>query len=255
MKTFAPNRELSASVRCFEVIETTDAMTRTLLPATGLVVGLRYAGSATSLEAEAPRSSPPCAIVGLQGTARRMHTSMGGGMIVARLRAAHSGRFIGESVHELFGETLSLDQVARPCDVARASSRIREAQNDAERIAIFEELLLAISRPWRSDPLVLRVLHAIDKTAGSVRISALARVAALSQDALEKRFRRSVGATPKQYASIVRLRRAIAAHEPGRSLTQVSLDAGYCDQSHFIRHFRQVTGEAPRGFLASAEYC
>lgn len=77
----------------------------------------------------------------------------------------------------------------------------------------------------------------------------------LSQDALEKRFRRVVGATPKQYASVVRLRRAVEAFGTGRSLTQISLDAGYCDQSHFIRHFRQVTGEAFRGFLATAEYC
>jgi transcriptional regulator GlxA family with amidase domain len=255
VRTFAPRRELSGFVRCFDVIETTEEMTRTLLPDAGLLVGLRYAGSATSLDAEAPRSSPLNAIVGLRSTARRVHTSVGGGMILARLSTAHSGRFFGESVHELFGETLSLDQVARPHEVARAASRIMGAQDDAERVAIFEEFFLAISRPWRSDPLVLRALHAIDETSGSVRISALARVAALSQDALEKRFRRSVGATPKQYASIVRLRRAVQACEAGRSLTQVALDAGYCDQSHFIRHFRQVTGEAPRGFLGSAEYC
>jgi transcriptional regulator GlxA family with amidase domain len=263
MRTFTPRLELSAFVRCFEVIETTEEMTRTLLPDTGLVVGFRYAGSATSLDAGAPRLSPHSAIVGLRSTARRMRTSVGGGMVVARLRAAHSGRFFGESVHELFGETLSLDQVARPRDVASASSRIMGAQNDAERIAIFEELLLAISRPWRSDPHVLRALHAIDQASGSVRVSALARVAALSQDALEKRFRRSVGATPKQYASIVRLRRAVAAYGAAkgtakgtaRSLTQISFDAGYCDQSHFTRHFRQVTGEAPRDFLASAAFC
>jgi AraC-like DNA-binding protein len=254
-RILSPSAELSAFVRCFEVIETTDEMTRTLLPDTGVVVGLRYAGSATSLEAETPRLSPHSAVVGLRSTARRMHTSRGGGMIVARLRPGHSGRFLGESLHELFGETLSLDQVTRPREVAHASSRILEAQSDSERVAIFEGLLSAIARPWQSDPLVLRALHAIDETAGSVRISALARSTPLSQDALEKRFRRAVGATPKQYASIVRLRRAVAAYGAGHTLTQVSLAAGYCDQSHFIRHFRQVTGEAPRGFLASVEYC
>jgi transcriptional regulator GlxA family with amidase domain len=237
------------------VIETTEEMTRTVLPETGLVVGLRYAGRATSRDGEVPRSSPHSAIVGLRTIARRMHTSAGGGMIVARLRPAHAGRFFGQSVHELFGETLSLDQAASPRDVARASSRLLGAQDDAERVAIFEELLLALSRPWQVDPLVLRALDAIDKTSGSVRISALARVVALSQDALEKRFRRSVGATPKQYASIVRLRRAVQAHATGMSLTQVSADARYCDQSHFTRHFRQVTGEAPRDFLASTPYC
>lgn len=230
-------------------------MTRTLLPETGLLIGLRYAGSATSLGAETPRPSPRNAIVGLRTTARHMRTSVGGGMIVARLHAAHAGRFLGESVHELFGQTLSLDEVARPRDVARASERMMEAQGDAERVAIFEDLLLAITRPWPSDPHVVRAIHAIDETSGSVRIGALARVTALSQDALEKRFRRSVGATPKQYASIVRLRRAVDAYRTGRTLTQVSLEGGYCDQSHFIRHFRQVTGGAPRELLVSGRYC
>jgi AraC-like DNA-binding protein len=253
-RTFAPRWELSA-VRCFEVIETTEEMTRTLLPDTGLVVGLRYAGSATSLEAEVPRVSPDSAIVGLRSTARRMCTSAGGGMIVARLRPGRAGRFFGDSVHELFGETLSLEEVAPAREVARAASGIVGARDDGERVAIFEALLLAIARPWRSDALVLRALGAIDESCGSVRMSALARAAGLSQDAFEKRFRRAVGATPKQYASIVRLRRAVEARGTGRSLAQVALDAGYCDQSHFTRHFRQVTGQAPQGFLASAAYC
>ncbi len=253
--SFAPRAELSDLVRCFEVIETTEEMTRTLLPDTGLLIGMRYAGSATSLESEVPRLSPRFSIVGLRTSARRMRTSAGGGMIVARLRAAGSGSLFGEPVHELFGETLSLDEVARPSEVARASSRLMTAGGDAERIAIFEDLFLSLARPRESDPVVVRALRAIDETSGSVRISALARLTALSQDALEKRFRRAVGATPKQYASIVRLRRAVDAYRTGRSLTQVSVEGGYCDQSHFIRHFRQVTGQAPRGFLSLAEYC
>ena len=230
-------------------------MTRTLLPDTGLVIGMRYAGSATSLEAGTPRSSPATAIVGLRTTTRRMRTSAGGGMLLARLRTAHSGRFFDESAHALFGKTLPLEQVADPREVARASSRLLVAQNDAQRIAIFTAFFLAMSRPWRSDPLVLRALQVIEESSGALRMSALARVAALSQDALEKRFRRAVGATPKQYASIVRLRCAVEAYRTGQSLTQVSFGAGYCDQSHFTRHFRQVTGEAPSGFLGSAEYC
>ncbi len=253
-RRFAPGPQLATFVRCFEVIETAEPMTRTLLPEPGLVVALRYAGTAAALETGAPRASPRCAIVGMRSSARRMQSSAGG-MIVARLRPGHSERFLRAAAHELFGETCSLDQVVHPREVDRASSRIMAARSDAERIAIFEGFLLAGSERRPADPLVLRALAALDESAGCIRITALARIAGLSQDALEKRFRRAVGATPKQYASIVRLRRAIAAYETGRSLTEVAIDAGYCDQSHFNRHFRQVTGEAPRGLLASAAYC
>ncbi|MBL8953344.1 MAG: helix-turn-helix transcriptional regulator, partial [Myxococcaceae bacterium] len=85
------------------------------------------------------------------------------------------------------------------------------------------------------------------------RITALAKQLGLELDALEKRFRAVVGSTPKQFASVVRLQRAVAAYRRGASLTQAAFDAGYFDQSHFIRAFRAATGEAPRTFLRRAQ--
>jgi len=83
----------------------------------------------------------------------------------------------------------------------------------------------------------------------------LARDLGVSQEVLEKRFRRRVGATPKQFASILRFRRAIAVHRPGRDLGSLALEAGYYDQAHFNRQFRFVTGSAPGALLTSEEYC
>jgi methylphosphotriester-DNA--protein-cysteine methyltransferase len=255
MKTYSPSGRLSPYIRCFEVIETTERMTRTLLPDTALAVGFRYAGGAALLEDGAHQLVPDNSITGLRGTARQMHTSAGGGVVIAKIRAACAGVFFGASLHELFGQTQPLEEVAHRRAVVRASYSVLRASNDAQRIAAVEQFFLAILRRWRPDPIVLRALRTIDTASGPVRISALAREAALSQDALEKRFRRSVGTTPKQYASIVRLRRAVESYGPGLSLAQLSLAAGYCDQSHFNRQFRQVTGAAPREFLQAAEYC
>jgi AraC-like DNA-binding protein len=255
MKKFAPSEEFSSGIRYFEVVETTLGMTRWLLPDTGFVVAFRFAGSATLLEGAVRQPMPNCAVTGLRGTARRMLTSPHGGLIVAKLREACAGRFLAAPLHELYGQTRSLDQVLSPGEVARTSFRIARAEGDAERVAILEQFFRRIARPWQPDAVVLGAVRAIDAASGSVRVSELARAAAISQDALEKRFRRAVGATPKQYASIVRLRHAIRSYVPGSSLTRVSLEAGFCDQSHFIRQFRQVTGVPPREFLAAAKYC
>ncbi|MDB5217319.1 MAG: transcriptional regulator, AraC family [Myxococcaceae bacterium] len=175
--------------------------------------------------------------------------------MVAKLHAACAGRFFGVAADELFGEVLSLDDVVRPSEVARASSAIFRARSDAERIAILERFFHAIARPWRPDPTVLRAVRAIDAASGAVRVTALARGAALNQDTQEKRFRRDVGTSPKQLACIVRIRRAVESWRQGRSLTRISAEAGYCDQSHFIRQFRQVTNLTPHEFFASAEHC
>src|SRR6185312_8848511 len=51
-----------------------------------------------------------------------------------------------------------------------------------------------------------------------LKIAALASQLYISRDALEKRFRASIGTSPKHFSSILRLRRAIATHEPGKSL-------------------------------------
>jgi len=39
------------------------------------------------------------------------------------------------------------------------------------------------------------------------------------------------------------------------SWSRLALAAGYFDQSHFIREFRSVTGEAPERFFRAGGYC
>jgi transcriptional regulator GlxA family with amidase domain len=89
---------------------------------------------------------------------------------------------------------------------------------------------------------------------GAISIRSLAAGLGLSQDRLEKRFRQVVGASPKRYCSILRLRYVLAGSQT-RSLVELALEAGYYDQSHFVREFRAVTGEPPRKFFGSIEYC
>jgi methylphosphotriester-DNA--protein-cysteine methyltransferase len=72
---------------------------------------------------------------------------------------------------------------------------------------------------------------------------------------LEKRFRRAVGASPKQFASIVRLRGAIKQYRPGVSLTRLSADAGYYDHAHMARDFRSAIGKTPQDFFRTDDHC
>jgi methylphosphotriester-DNA--protein-cysteine methyltransferase len=117
------------------------------------------------------------------------------------------------------------------------------------------ELLLASRRGAPRDPLVNAALRAIGGSPERVRIGALAAQVGVGQDTLEKRFRRGVGATPKQLASILRLRHAVEGYQRQPSLTRLALDAGYFDQSHFVRALRSATGESPRRFFGAARWC
>jgi AraC-like DNA-binding protein len=74
----------------------------------------------------------------------------------------------------------------------------------------------------------------------------------LSQSALERRFRKVVGLSPKKFAALVRLRHAVRLRAGGADFTAVAHGAGYFDQAHFINDFRRVTGSAPDAFFRQA---
>lgn len=89
----------------------------------------------------------------------------------------------------------------------------------------------------------------LEQGPGAKRIDDLTRYIGLSQSALERRFRRVVGISPKKFASLVRLRRAVRLRAAGADFAAVALAAGYCDQAHFINDFRRATGRAPDAFF------
>lgn len=257
VKQFAPGPALAPFVRVFEIVETADdeAVTRTLFPDVGITVGFRYAGCATLMNGASRRVLPHAAVVGLRTTVRRMQTSASGGIVLAKFRAAGAASFFSTSLRHLFGEMHALDERMDRDAVGRTSRQIIAATSDAERVALVERFLLARQRSFSPDPLVGGALRAICAAAGAIRVGQIARDLLVSQDTLEKRFRRVVGASPKQFASIVRLRRAVELSRDATTLTALAQDAGYYDQAHFIRDFRAFTGDAPGHFFLNASYC
>lgn len=255
VRRFAPSEALAPFVRVFEIVEARDTVTRVLMPEPSAIVGLRYRGESTSIERSAAHHVPDAVLTGPRVSARTMRTSAGGGIVLAKLREAGAPRFFGEPMDRLLDATVALDELLPAREVAGASSRIASAGSDPERIAILEQLLRGRARPVAPDPLVARALRAIHDAPASIRIGALARALEVSQDTLEARFRRVVGMSPKQLASVLRLRRAVDPTRREPSLARRSVEAGYYDQSHFARHFRAVTGVAPSRLLGTDELC
>jgi AraC-like DNA-binding protein len=89
---------------------------------------------------------------------------------------------------------------------------------------------------------------------GNLPIRALAAETGCSGKHLITLFREGVGATPKAYARLLRLDRVVKMLAGGRrgDWADIALACGYYDQAHFIREFRQFTGEPPAAFLARA---
>lgn len=93
------------------------------------------------------------------------------------------------------------------------------------------------------------VRHAADGLAVGDRVRDTAERLGISERRLRDVFTASVGVSPKHFARITRLRRALAAagRVPLASLAQV---AGYYDQSHMAAEFRAMMHVAPGEFAA-----
>ena len=76
-------------------------------------------------------------------------------------------------------------------------------------------------------------------------------MAGLSLRHFQRRFRALTGLNPKHYARICRIGYAVHRKEldPQSSWTALAHEAGYADQSHFIRDFKALTGTLPSRFL------
>ena len=102
------------------------------------------------------------------------------------------------------------------------------------------------------DLLVMSAISMIYKSKGNIRIKELLNELHISQSALEKRFRQVVGASPKKFASIVRLKNTISSYNRNKSLTDLGYEAGFYDQAHFIKEFKHFTGDSPETFFRTS---
>ena len=85
--------------------------------------------------------------------------------------------------------------------------------------------------------------HSVDDLCGKVFVG---------KRQLQRSFQDNIGISPKTYGRIVRFKGAYdyVQRNPHTTWTEISYHFGYADQSHFIRDFKEFTGENPRSFLA-----
>ena len=77
----------------------------------------------------------------------------------------------------------------------------------------------------------------------------LLKISAMSRSNFMKRFRIVAGVSPMQF--VIRKRIAHAARMiavSDLSISQIAIECGFCDSSHFSKCFRNVTGESPRAY-------
>jgi AraC-like DNA-binding protein len=132
--------------------------------------------------------------------------------------------------------------------------RLAEAPSDAARVAQADAFLLRrLARSTRDPQLSLRAAQLLSASYGQLTIERLATSHGLSYRRLERAFARDVGLSPKHFARVVRVQRALelSTVQRGTTLAQLAADSGYADQAHFSREFSRLIGVSPGLFFAA----
>ncbi|MGD2070428.1 MAG: helix-turn-helix transcriptional regulator [Gemmatimonadota bacterium] len=182
-------------------------------------------------------------------------------LVAVRFRPGGARAFIDVPAGELVDDWVDADALWGPF-AAELWERMAETGSTGRRVRLLEGALTARTgaAPDHVDPLVLRAAALLagdghrspQAPEGPRRAPAVARVAdrlGVSRRHLERRFRGDVGLSPAQLRRVGRLRRAAGLIAGSTdTLGQVAVRAGYHDQAHMGRDFRELAGVTPGGY-------
>ncbi len=252
-ETYIPCAILKPYIQSFVIDEKEKEEAYTVIPGTGLVIGFQYKGKLSYLDDKKQIVLSTAGITGMLDSYRQFKNEAGTGTVLVLFKEAGAAPFFRQPLHELFRESISLDNFMLRSELLLLEEKLCEASTGPGKINVVEDFLIARMKPHENDPLVMAALSLIHKNKGNIRITELAKQLHTSQSPLEKKFRKVIGASPKKFASIVRIKNTIAHYTPGESLTGLGYEAGYYDQAHFIKEFKTFTGQTPESYFSSGE--
>jgi AraC-like DNA-binding protein len=247
--TYIPCDILKPYIRVLAISESEVAGAFKILPGTELVIGFQYKGNLSYREGDKNIPLAGFGLTGLLDQARIFSHAADIGSVLVYFKEGAAVSFFKNPIHELFGESISLEHFMLRSELLIFEEKLQASKTDIEKIDIVENFLISKLSTTPPDLLVVSALSMIYKSRGNIRIKKMLTELHISQSALEKRFRQVVGASPKKFASIVRFKNTINSYDPDKSLTDLGYEAGFYDQAHFIKEFRNFTGDSPEVFF------
>jgi AraC-like DNA-binding protein len=173
------------------------------------------------------------------------------GSIDLKLSPLGAYTLTGMPLSELTGACVALEDVFGPAG-RELVTRIRESEDWNVRFDLMEAFLLTrFAGGPQPDPAVVWAWKRLRASHGGARVEALAAELGCSRRYLRDGFVRQVGLSPKTVGRLLRFQhvRDRIGRAPLR-WGEVAHSAGYADQSHLNREFRDLAGITPSDFVS-----
>ncbi len=140
----------------------------------------------------------------------------------------------------------------------KIESELFEAKTFVGKVIAIENFLIQQLRNNFTKHMAIRIddsIALINSTQGKISIEELASHACLSNKQYGRIFKNYIGISPKRFLRIVRFQHAIYNKQlnPNISLTKLSYNCGYFDQSHMINDFKELSGKVPKLYFSECE--
>lgn len=202
---------------------------------------------------DSPRRFVGPVVSGAHSQPYMIHTAQQASLLGVRFKLGCAREVIGVPLDALGNDHVALSDIWGSAAFALQDS-VMTATTPEERCARVERSLAARLRGTRGPhPAIAAAVSALVGAEDPSPVTAVACASGLSARRFIEVFRRDVGLRPKQFARIMRFCRALRllSRCPHESLSSLALEAGYYDQAHFTREFKELSGLSPTAYRSA----
>ena len=243
-----PTERLKPYIKYYVVSENVRENQYKVFPSSGLVIGFQYRGQLSTIKNDGEMKLAASGITGISDSYKIFKNSANIGTILVYFTEIGFTHFTSSPANELFNQSISLYYVFNKAKVSETEEKLVLAKTDKQHIHIVEQFFLSQLKDIQNDQLIVEAVKLIYQSKGTIKIKELNEKLLISQSPFEKRFRKLVGTTPKKFASIVRFNTVLNNLNSAKSLTEICYENNFFDQAHFIKDFKQYTGDTPEQF-------
>lgn len=174
------------------------------------------------------------------------------GVIIVCLKPEAAACILGAPIRSFAEAKIDLRNLFNVGDVFLCDEMLAEARNSRERIATVEGFLSQHARRPQPDSVACRAASVLRRNP-ALPVHRLASQLDVSKRQLSRGFKATFGTTPKQFARLARVEKALAAWHDGGAWPDIAYAYGFADQAHMIKEFNRIIGQAPADFVRSLD--
>ncbi|MFT3677735.1 MAG: helix-turn-helix domain-containing protein [Chitinophagaceae bacterium] len=255
-QTYSPAAELASFVKCYWILESPAEqmpVRQRIVPDGCMEMIFHYGDLYKQYRtAEEFIIQPRCFVFGQITDALEIEPTGHSAIFSVRFHPDGFLPFAAMPIREMDNKAISLEQLYGAKGVELEKKVLTTVATES-KIEIVEAFLLGkLQEAETVDNIIKSTIDTILTANGQLSVNELSAQLKVNRRQLERNFADAVGLSPKQLSRIIRLQATLKLllNNQFTSLTALAYEGNYYDQAHFIKDFKEFTGQTPREFYS-----